>query len=133
MRRALLLIGAILLAANTGCGIGDQMFGFHKPWGGGDCGCNNGCGCGAGGCNACGEGGCNACGNGGCGANDPNGYANGGDPNGGGMAGHGPLPRGAGGTYVGPQGPPTGGVAYPYYATRGPRDFLVNNPPSIGN
>ncbi len=23
-------------------------------------------------------------------------------------------------------------VAYPYYTTRGPRDFLVNNPPTIG-
>lgn len=28
---------------------------------------------------------------------------------------------------------PTGAaVAYPYYTTRGPRDFLLNNPPSIG-
>jgi len=34
--------------------------------------------------------------------------------------------------YVGPQGPTTGAVAYPYYTTRGPRDFLVDNPPSIG-
>jgi hypothetical protein len=25
-----------------------------------------------------------------------------------------------------------GAVAYPYYTTRGPRDFLINNPPSIG-
>ncbi|MEC8558267.1 MAG: hypothetical protein VXZ82_24935 [Planctomycetota bacterium] len=24
-------------------------------------------------------------------------------------------------------------VAYPYYTTRGPRDFFVNNPPTIGN
>jgi len=23
-------------------------------------------------------------------------------------------------------------VAYPYYTTRGPRDFLMNNPPTIG-
>ena len=23
-------------------------------------------------------------------------------------------------------------VAYPYYTNRGPRDFLLNNPPSIG-
>jgi hypothetical protein len=30
------------------------------------------------------------------------------------------------------QGPPTGQVAYPYYTTRGPRDFLLKNPPSIG-
>jgi hypothetical protein len=29
-------------------------------------------------------------------------------------------------------GPPTGQVAYPYYTTRGPRDFLLSNPPSIG-
>lgn len=34
--------------------------------------------------------------------------------------------------YVGPQGPPTAQVAYPYYTTRGPRDFLMDNPPSIG-
>jgi hypothetical protein len=34
---------------------------------------------------------------------------------------------------MGPQGPPTGAVAYPYYTVRGPRDFLINNPPSIGN
>ena len=29
----------------------------------------------------------------------------------------------------GPQGPT---VAYPYYTTRAPRDFLLDNPPSIG-
>jgi hypothetical protein len=32
----------------------------------------------------------------------------------------------------GPPGPPTAAVAYPYYTLRGPRDFLVDNPPSIG-
>ncbi len=32
----------------------------------------------------------------------------------------------------GPSGPPTGTYAYPYYTTRGPRDFLVDNPGSIG-
>ena len=32
----------------------------------------------------------------------------------------------------GPPGPPTGTVTYPYYTTRGPRDFLCKNPPSIG-
>jgi hypothetical protein len=31
--------------------------------------------------------------------------------------------------YAGPQ---TGQVVYPYYTTRGPRDFLNPNPPSIG-
>jgi hypothetical protein len=33
---------------------------------------------------------------------------------------------------LGPAGPPTGAVAYPYYTTRGPRDFLAKCPPSIG-
>jgi len=28
--------------------------------------------------------------------------------------------------------PPTGQVAYPYYTTKGPRDFLLANPHSIG-
>ncbi len=30
------------------------------------------------------------------------------------------------------QGPAVGQVSYPYYTTRGPRDFLNPNPPSIG-
>lgn len=30
------------------------------------------------------------------------------------------------------QGPPSAQVAYPYYTTRGPRDFFLDNPPSIG-
>ena len=29
-------------------------------------------------------------------------------------------------------GPPVAQVTYPYYTTRGPRDFFVDNPPSIG-
>ena len=29
-------------------------------------------------------------------------------------------------------GQPTGQVAYPYYTVRGPRDFLLNDPPTIG-
>ena len=32
----------------------------------------------------------------------------------------------------GPPGPAAPSYAYPYYTTRGPRDFLLNNPPSIG-
>jgi len=35
-------------------------------------------------------------------------------------------------TFRGPHGPPTGQVTYPYYTIRGPRDFLMDNPPSIG-
>lgn len=29
-------------------------------------------------------------------------------------------------------GPPSPTVTYPYYTTRGPRDYFVDNPPSIG-
>ncbi len=32
----------------------------------------------------------------------------------------------------GPGGPPSPTVAYPYYTTRAPRDFLMANPPGIG-
>jgi hypothetical protein len=44
-----------------------------------------------------------------------------------------PLPHG----YLqeqmaGPPGPATPTYAYPYYTTRAPRDFLLDNPPSIG-
>jgi hypothetical protein len=34
--------------------------------------------------------------------------------------------------YLGPQGPPTAQVGYPYYTTRGPRDYFANQPMSIG-
>ncbi len=110
------LTAAALLMTSSGCGLGDRMFGCHKPWGG----CNGDCGNGGG----CGDGG--SCAN--CGAQgDPSGgYANDGHPP------HAVIPRGVGGTYVGPQGPPTGAVAYPYYTNHGPRDFLDANPPSIG-
>jgi len=37
---------------------------------------------------------------------------------------------GAGGQFQ--PGPPTAQVAYPYYTTRGPRDFLARNPRSVG-
>ena len=43
------------------------------------------------------------------------------------------MPHGNGGQeMMGPPGPPTGSYAYPYYTIRAPRDFLLNNPPSIG-
>jgi hypothetical protein len=29
-------------------------------------------------------------------------------------------------------GPPVGQTAYPYYTLRGPRDFLLANPPKLG-
>jgi hypothetical protein len=31
-----------------------------------------------------------------------------------------------------PAGPPTAANAYPYYTTRGPRDFLLSNPAPLG-
>jgi len=34
---------------------------------------------------------------------------------------------------MGPAGPPTAAQAYPYYTLHGPRDFLTDNPPSLGN
>ena len=44
--------------------------------------------------------------------------------------------HGAGGHHYRPETEPAGGpvglYAYPYYTIRGPRDFLVDNPPSIG-
>ncbi|ADB16286.1 hypothetical protein Psta_1611 [Pirellula staleyi DSM 6068] len=55
-----------------------------------------------------------------------------GGANGGGLLGHGMAGHHQSRAYEGPQGPATGQVAYPYYTTRGPRDFLINNPPSIG-
>lgn len=33
---------------------------------------------------------------------------------------------------MGPAGPPTAQYAYPYYTTRGPRDFFLNNPSPLG-
>ena len=38
------------------------------------------------------------------------------------------APTGAGG----PAGPASAQVAYPYYTARGPRDFFVDDPPTIG-
>lgn len=63
-------------------------------------------------CNSCGPGGAGGCGPGGCSVFG----GNGGGP---------PAQPVAG-------GPPSAQVAYPYYTTRGPRDFLNPNPPSIG-
>ncbi len=33
---------------------------------------------------------------------------------------------------IGPAGPPTATYAYPYYTVRGPRDFFLNQPSTIG-
>ncbi len=42
-------------------------------------------------------------------------------------------PQSHGGAMPGPaMGPSSPAVTYPYYTTRGPRDYLNPNPPSIG-
>lgn len=104
-------------SASSDCDCGDSC------WQTGDC-CQNGqCGpCGAGGCCVSGRcqclvegvasGFCGACG---CG---PGGVC----PHAGGYPEYQAFNP----------GPPTGQVAYPYYTVRGPRDFLRNNPPTIG-
>lgn len=66
---------------------------------------NHGCGIfGHPGCRACGGHGCNLC--------------------------NGNGPNGEDGPAAG--GPPGGQIVYPYYTTRGPRDFLSDNPRGIG-
>ena len=107
MRRALLAtLATVMLTISSGCGLCDHMFCWHKPYAG----CGNGCGDGA-------------CANGGGPVSEQDALAHG---------GYHAVPRGVGGTNVGPAGPPTGAVAYPYYTVRAPRDFLDPNPPSIG-
>lgn len=69
---------------------------------------------------------CNNC-NGGRGQRGPHHFAGqGGAPGQGVPGGHHYRPE------TEPAGGPAGQYAYPYYTLRGPRDFLVNNPPSIG-
>ena len=86
-----------------------------------DCCCDAGCGC-SDGCCGCDNGGC--CSDQGCGPCQR-------------MAGRvasGFCPHSSGypAMYNFNPGPPSGQTAYPYYTTRGPRDFLQNNPPTIG-
>jgi hypothetical protein len=123
--------------------LGVKLAAFNDSCTDASCGCETGCGCavdgsgacvcGAGGCGAggglcrglingvaggwCGNG-CNACGGHGCGLCG----------GGGGLGGHHSYPENP--TFN--QGPPVGQVAYPYYTVKGPRDFLLNNPPSVG-
>lgn len=82
--------------------------------------CDSGC-CGAGCCD-CACNGCDSCQDGGCKLSQM-------------AASNGPsmCPLGPGDSvYDFNPGPPSGQTAYPYYTTRGPRDFLMANPPSIG-
>lgn len=99
-----------------------------------DCGCEMGCGdsCGVGCCpcdSGCCQGGCGCdggcCGAGGCGCCGGNGLIN--------KAVSGFLDCAqTDASYNFNQGPPVAQTAYPYYTTRGPRDFLMAKPPTIG-
>jgi len=80
-----------------------------------DCSGDGGCSSG-GGCSSCGGSGCGLC------QRIVGRVANGFGPHSGG------YPE----AYNYNPSPPTGQVTYPYYTVRGPRDFLRNNPPSIG-
>ena len=99
---------------DAGCGMCD----------GSGCGCPVGS-CNGSGCGCCNGAGCDQCGGGACGRLAERlacGGCNGLCPNSGGYPEY-PAFN---------QGPPVGQVAYPYYTVRGPRDFLRNNPPTIG-
>jgi hypothetical protein len=139
MKRAIFAMLAVaVLATSSGCCCFERL--FCCGWGG----C---CGYGhEGPCGSC-DGGCYDCGMAG-GTVTEGGYAEGGyGPGGPGgaatarrqpkhhpAAGH-PLVhqrRNAGGEYEFAAGPPTGAVTYPYYTTRGPRDYLAKNPRGIG-
>ncbi|MEO0529333.1 MAG: hypothetical protein AAF266_02020 [Planctomycetota bacterium] len=106
---------------NTGPGIFDKLGWTQR--GCAECvdGCGGGCGLFGSGDPCCGGACGNGCGGGGCLQNalgmilDCNGCNSCGDQH-----------------YNFTPGPPVGQVAYPYYTTRGPRDFLMCNPPSIG-
>lgn len=137
-------------SCNYGCGCGDSC--------GCGSGCGDSCGCSAGvqNCDGCGN--CGVAGNkrGGNYAGDPGMFADGGDGGGYGLRnrigpGFGPRTRGCphcggrgclhclhhhhrndGGMGEINPGPVSAQVTYPYYTTRGPRDFLAKNPMGIG-
>jgi hypothetical protein len=104
MKRGLLVLtAALMLSGSTGCGCVRSF--LCDTW---DCFspcgcCHDGCGSSCGGYDSCG--GCGGCDS--CVAGGPN------SSSGGMMAGG-------------------GSVTYPYYTTRGPRDYLASNPRSIG-
>lgn len=110
MKRVLLILAStLLLTASTGC--------LHH-----NVRQDGAANCGAGGACATGQGGCGHCGG-----------LLGGLVNGGAAAG---IHESQGWRHqapqLGPAGPPVGTYAYPYYTLHGPRDFLVDDPPSIG-
>ncbi|MDH3718647.1 MAG: hypothetical protein OES79_11055 [Planctomycetota bacterium] len=118
MKHAMLAIAAALLVA-TSAGCTCLQYGRS--------GCSLGC---AGGCNQCG-----------LAAAHTSGIDHHGDCHCANCTGGGPFQGGngqLGNEYratrriQGPAGPPSAQITYPYYTTRGPRDFLNPAPPSIG-
>jgi hypothetical protein len=136
-----LVLLVAVVATSTGCSIIDRLFLLntdgpyaHHGRHGGQCqdgacvdgACSSGQ-CGPGGCQ---QPGCQDCADGSCKQRHVGRY--------GGLAKHHLSPEEkaalAASDYgaTQPAGPPTGAFAYPYYTTRGPRDFLAKCPPSIG-
>lgn len=127
-----LAIAVAAIGTSSGCSIIDRLFllnadgpyAHHARHGGGPCRdgqCEDG---------GCPDGACQECPGGECAVPHAGRY--------GGLAKHHLSPEEkaalAGSDYgaTTPAGPPSGAVAYPYYTTRGPRDFLAKCPPSIG-
>lgn len=131
MKRLVMILAALCLLAAVGCRHNLRSNGCSSCGHGGSKGGHAGCH----------PGGCN---HGLAGHGGPGGHGHGGL--GGGLGGgHGLIAHGTGqpqiprlpkGHYpdghLGPAGPPTAAVAYPYYTIRGPRDFLVDDPPPLG-
>jgi hypothetical protein len=145
-----LLLVVAMVGSTSGCSIIDRLFlaNFDGPYAHhGHGGCRDGA-CHDGACQdgACQDGACQgpACENGACATGPcPAGLCKGGPTcrhhdRYGGLAKHHLTPEEQAALeasdygQTGPAGPPTGAVAYPYYTTRGPRDFLAKRPPSIG-
>lgn len=145
MRHVLLATLALALAGvSSGCKLGQHLGagnqGLHRDAACRDGAChqNSPCACGGQGCEQCRDGHGNP--------NEPFYHGNLGQPQRGGLFSslHGGAggPGGAGGAGGGMQmpppnaqpapGPSAGNVSYPYYTTRGPRDFLSANPRGIG-
>ena len=142
MKRATFALLALVLclASSSGCCCIDRLFcwGCRGPCAYGNEGPCYGGGCGGGG------GGCSDCG----GYSGKSGGSAGGyvEERGGGMPAEAVAARrrpaqghpnayqrrNSDGEYEFAAGPPTGATSYPYYTTRGPRDFLARNPRSIG-
>ena len=144
-----LAVAVVVTAMSTGCSIVDRLFllnadGPYANAAGQAGGCRD---CETGGCRdcetgdcqdcetgcpdgRCGVGGCRDCAQGACHAPHTGRY--------GGLAKHHlsgeekAMLQASNYGAVTPAGPPTGAVAYPYYTTRGPRDFLAKCPPSVG-